>query len=81
MTIFLKTKFKKSDDEMNIDKYRVDANITEYQGWAKQQTNRQNHNLLNSWCYRNKLVTIHTYYRFTNIHMDVWMDIQTYGKN
>ena len=28
MTTFTKTKFKKSDDQMNIDKYRVAANIT-----------------------------------------------------
>ncbi len=31
MTTFIKTKFKKSDDQMNIDKYRVAANIKEYQ--------------------------------------------------
>ncbi len=30
MTTFIKTKFKKSDDQTNIDKYRVLANITEY---------------------------------------------------
>ncbi len=30
MTTFIKTKFKKSDDQMNIEKYRVAANITEY---------------------------------------------------
>ena len=30
MTTFIKTKFKKSDDPTNIDKYRVFANITEY---------------------------------------------------
>ena len=30
MTTFMKTKFKKSDDHTNIDKYRVAANITEY---------------------------------------------------
>ena len=30
MTIFTKTKFKKSDDQTNIDKYRVAANIKEY---------------------------------------------------
>ncbi len=29
MTIFLKTKFKISDDQTNIDKYRVAATITE----------------------------------------------------
>ena len=30
MTTFIKTKFKKSDDQTNIDKYRLAANITEY---------------------------------------------------
>ena len=30
MTTFIKTKFKKSDDQTDIDKYRVTANITEY---------------------------------------------------
>ncbi len=30
MTIFIKTKFKKSYDQTNIDKYRVAANITDY---------------------------------------------------
>ena len=30
MTTFIKSKFKKSDDQTNIDKYRVAANITEY---------------------------------------------------
>ncbi len=30
MTTFIKTKLKKSDDQTNIDKYSVDANITEY---------------------------------------------------
>ena len=30
MTTFIKTKFKKSDDKTNIDKYRVATNITEY---------------------------------------------------
>ena len=30
MTTFKKTKFKKLDDQMNIDKYKVTANITEY---------------------------------------------------
>ena len=30
MTIFVKARFKKSDDQSNIDKYRVAANITEY---------------------------------------------------
>ena len=28
-TTFIKTKIKKSDDQTNIDKYRVAANITE----------------------------------------------------
>ena len=30
MTTFIKTKFKISDDQTNIDKYRVAANITDY---------------------------------------------------
>ena len=30
MTTFIKTKFKNSDDQTNIDKYRVASNITEY---------------------------------------------------
>ncbi len=30
MTTVIKTKFKKSEDPMNIDKYRTAANITEY---------------------------------------------------
>ncbi len=30
MTTVIKTKLKKSDDQTNIDKYRVAANITEY---------------------------------------------------
>ncbi len=30
MTIFIKAKLKKSDDQTNIDKYRVSTNITEY---------------------------------------------------
>ena len=30
MTTFIKTKLKKSNDQTNIDKYRVAANITEY---------------------------------------------------
>ena len=29
MTTFIKTKFKVSDDQTNIDKYRLAANITE----------------------------------------------------
>ncbi len=31
MTTFIKTKFKNSDDQINIDKYRVAANITDCQ--------------------------------------------------
>ncbi len=31
MTTFIKMKLKKSDDETNIDRYRIAANITEYQ--------------------------------------------------
>ena len=30
MTTFIKVKLKKLDDQTNIDKYRVAANITEY---------------------------------------------------
>ena len=30
MTTFIKTKFKKSDNQTNIDKYKVAANITVY---------------------------------------------------
>ncbi len=30
MPTFIKTKFKKSNDQTNIGKYRVAANITEY---------------------------------------------------
>ncbi len=30
MTTFMKAKLKKSDDQMNIDKYRLAANIREY---------------------------------------------------
>ena len=30
MTTFIKTKLEKSDDQSNIDIYRVAANITEY---------------------------------------------------
>ena len=30
MKTLIKTKFKKTDDQTNIDKYRVAANITEY---------------------------------------------------
>ena len=30
MTTFIKAKLNKSDDQMNIDKFRVAANITEY---------------------------------------------------
>ncbi len=30
ITTFIKTKFKKSDDQTNIKKYRVAANITEH---------------------------------------------------
>ena len=31
MTTFIRAKLKKPDDQPNIDKYRVAANITEYQ--------------------------------------------------
>ena len=30
MTTFIKKKFKKSDDQTNIEKYRVAVNINEY---------------------------------------------------
>ena len=30
MTTFIKMKLKKSDYQKNIEKYRIDANITEY---------------------------------------------------
>ena len=35
MTPFIETKFKVSDDQMNIDKYRLSANITEYHFLSK----------------------------------------------
>ena len=35
MTTFIKTKFKKSEDQINIYKYRVTANITEYYNISK----------------------------------------------
>ncbi len=35
MTTFMKQKFKKSDDQTNIDKYRAAANITEYHSISK----------------------------------------------
>ena len=35
MTTFIKTKFKKSDDQANIDKYRVAANVKEYHIMSK----------------------------------------------
>ena len=31
MTTFIKTKFNISDDQTNIERYRLAANITEYQ--------------------------------------------------
>ena len=34
-TTFIKTKLKKSDDQTNINKYRVTANITEYHNISK----------------------------------------------
>ncbi len=43
MTTFIKTKFKKSDDHTNIDKYRVLANITEYHIMSKLIFLRINH--------------------------------------
>ncbi len=35
MTTFIKTKFKKSDDQTIIDKYRAAANIKEYHNILK----------------------------------------------
>ena len=35
MTTFIKTKFKISYDQTNIDKYRLSANITEYHAISK----------------------------------------------
>ena len=35
MTTFIKLKFKKSDDQTNIDAYRVTANITGYHNISK----------------------------------------------
>ena len=39
MTTFIKTKLKKSDEQKNIDKYRVAANITEYHIISKKLKN------------------------------------------
>ena len=36
MTTFIKTKFKISEDQTNIDKYRLAANITEYHNISKE---------------------------------------------
>ncbi len=35
MTTFIKTKFKKSDVQTNIDKYRIAVSITEYHNISK----------------------------------------------
>ncbi len=35
MTTFIKTKFNITDDQTNIDKYRLAANITEYYSISK----------------------------------------------
>ena len=35
MTTFIKTKLNKLDNQTNIDKYRVNANITEYHNISK----------------------------------------------
>ncbi len=35
MTTFIKTKFKNSDDQTNIDKYEIAANITKYHAITK----------------------------------------------
>ena len=40
MTTFIKTKFKISDDQTNIDTYRLAVNITEYHGSLKVMTLR-----------------------------------------
>ena len=37
MTTFIKTKIKISDDQTNIDKYRLAANINEYHILSKYQ--------------------------------------------
>ena len=39
MTTLIKTKFNISDDQMNIDKYRLAANITEYHNKINLTTN------------------------------------------
>ena len=43
MTTFIKTKFKISEDYTNIDKYRLAANITEYQVISKLSLQRINY--------------------------------------
>ena len=35
MTTFIKVKLKKSDDQTNIDKYKLSANITDYHNISK----------------------------------------------
>ncbi len=40
MTTLKKTKFEKSDDQMNIDKYIAGANITEYNRDAEKKPTR-----------------------------------------
>ena len=44
MTTFIKTKLKKSDDQTNIDKYRVAANNTEYH--ISNHTNNNHHSII-----------------------------------
>ena len=43
MKIFPKAKLKKSDNETNIDKYRVAANITEYHLYIKISLPKSHH--------------------------------------
>ena len=40
MTTFIKTKFKKSDDQTNIEKYRVAANIISWKNVCKNVKNQ-----------------------------------------
>ncbi len=43
MTTFIKAKLKKSDDQMNIDKFRVAANIIEYHNIYKNNLPKNHH--------------------------------------
>ena len=42
MTTFIKTKFKVLDDQKNIDKYKLSANITEYHIKSKLSRRKKN---------------------------------------